>query len=158
MKDELDHFHRPVAVVSLFSPALFDRNLDDDRPHLGPGLVWIPAKARSRLMSIGVRLVRYRSGETIERGIAVTRDVLRAEVEAIRGRGAEPLIVVPQFGAEEPRERELRRRILDEARLPYVLVCLDPTWRVRDDGHPDPRAAHAISVAIAEALRGRLRY
>src|SRR5258705_2446916 len=30
--------------------ALFGRNLDDDRPHLGPGLVWRPAQPHWRLV------------------------------------------------------------------------------------------------------------
>jgi hypothetical protein len=33
---ELPRFRHPVAVVLLFAPSIFDRNLDDDRPHLGP--------------------------------------------------------------------------------------------------------------------------
>jgi hypothetical protein len=45
LQRELPRFRRPVAVVSLFMIALFGRNLDDDRPHLGPGLVWLPASA-----------------------------------------------------------------------------------------------------------------
>jgi len=39
LQTELPNFRRPVAVVSLFMTALFGRNLDQDRPHLGPGLV-----------------------------------------------------------------------------------------------------------------------
>jgi hypothetical protein len=42
---ELPHFSRPVAVVAIFMPELFGRNLDDDRPHLEPGLEWGPARA-----------------------------------------------------------------------------------------------------------------
>jgi hypothetical protein len=157
LKAELPHFRRPVAVVSLFTPGIFDRNLDDDRPHLGPGLVWQPAARRWRLAAIARRLVRYRSDETIERGIRVTREILCATVELARGRGAAPLIVVPQFVPEQPRESELRRRILDDAGLPYVLVELDPSSRVWDDGHPDARAAHAIAVAIANRLIAETR-
>src|SRR6266496_112381 len=48
LEAELPHFRRPVAVVSLFMTDLFGRNLDQDRPHLGPGLVWLPAKHPSR--------------------------------------------------------------------------------------------------------------
>src|SRR5207249_11185086 len=33
-----------------------------------------------------------------------------------------------QFTPEDPGERALRRRILDETGLPYVLVELDPNW------------------------------
>jgi hypothetical protein len=152
---ELPRFHRPVAVISLFMPALFDRNLDDDRPHLGPGLVWLPAERRWRLAGVAKWLVPYRSDEDVERGIAVTREVLRATVELARARAALPLIVVPQFAPEEPGERLLRRRILDETGLPYVWVELDPSWRVPDDPHPDARGAHAMAVAIADRLRAR---
>ncbi len=153
LQSELPRFRRPVAVVTLFSPALFDRNLDDDRPHLGPGLVWQPAERRWRLTAIARRLIRYRSDEAIERGIAVTREVLRASAERAQRRGATALILVPQFGEEVPRERMFRRRILDETGLAYVQVQLDPSWRVPDDGHPDPRAAHAMAAAIATRLR-----
>ena len=149
---ELPRFRRPMAVVSLFMPSLFDRNLDDDRPHLGPGLIWRPDEHRCRLAALARRVVRYRRFNTIERGVMSTREVLRAGVELARARGAVPLIVVPQFGAESPWERELRRRILAESGLPYVWVPLDPAWRIRDDGHPDARAAHAIAVAIAARL------
>lgn len=152
---ELPRFRQPVAVVSLFIPALFDRNLDDDRPHLGPGLVWLPAKPRWGLAAIANQLVPYRSDEAVNRGIAVTQAVLRATADLARARGAVPLIVVPQFAPEEPVEQVLRRRILDEAGLPYVWVELDPSWRIPVDRHPDARAAHAMAVAIAARLQGR---
>ncbi|HEV2198974.1 MAG TPA: hypothetical protein VGR73_04075 [Bryobacteraceae bacterium] len=150
--DELPRFHRPVAVVALFTPALFDRNLDEDRPHLGAELVWVPPKPRWRLAIIANWLVPYRSEEAIERGIVLTRAVLRAMVNLARTRGAVPLIVVPQFLPEDPTERLLRRRILDETGLPYVWVGLDPSWRLPHDLHPDPRAAQAMAVAVATHL------
>ncbi len=152
LQAELSHFRRPVAVVTLFAPLLFDRNLNDDRPHLGPGLVWLPAVHRWRLATIFKFLVPYRSNEAIKRGVSVTREVLRSTIDLARARGAVPIIVVPQFTPEETEEREIRSRVLDEAGLPYVWVQLDASWRVPDDGHPDARAAHAIAVAIANQL------
>jgi len=152
---ELPRFRRPVAVVSLFTPVLFNRNLDDDRPHLGLGLVWLPPQHHWRLTALAKFLVPYRSDEAIERGIAVTREVLRATVDLASARGAFPLIVVPQFGPEEAAERMLRRRILDETGLPYVWVELDPNWRLAWNWHPDSRAAHAIALAVAARLHGR---
>ena len=149
---ELPRFQRPVAVVTLFSPYLFDRNLNDDRPHLGPGLVWLPPVNRWRLATIFKLLVPYRSDETIERGITVTREILRSTIELARARGAVPIIVVPQFTPEESEERDIRNRVLNEADLPYVWVELDASWHVSGDGHPDARAAHAIAVAIADKL------
>jgi len=153
LQTELPRFRRPVAVVSLFMPALFGRNLDDDRPHLAPGLVWLPAEPHARLASIAKLLVPYRSVETVERGVTVTRAVLQASVDLTRARGATPLIVVLQFGPEAEVEQALRRRILDEAGLPYAQVGIDAAWRLPWDRHPNPRAAHAIAEAVASRLR-----
>jgi hypothetical protein len=99
----------------------------------------------------------YRSDASIERGIAITAAVLRANVDLARARGAEPLIVVPQVGAESAVEEMLRRRILDETGLPYLQVKLDPSWHLLGDLHPDPRAARAIAIAVAGRLQGHLR-
>ena len=155
LADKLPHFRRPVAVVSLFTPSLFDRNLRDDRPHFGPGLIWLPAAHRWRLAALVKWVWPYRSDVSIERGVAITTTVLRASVDLARARGAEPLIVVPQFGSEGSVEQRLRQRILDETGLPYVQVTLDPRWHLPGDLHPDPRAAEAIAIAIAGRLQGR---
>lgn len=149
---ELPRFRRPVAVVSLFVPSLFVRNLDDDRPHLGPGLSWQPGIDRWRLMALANFLVPYHSEAEIERGIRATRAVLIATADLARARHAVPLVAVPQFGPEGPVERMIRRRVLDEAGLAYVQIPLDPNWRLPGDPHPDARAAHAIAVAIAARL------
>src|SRR3954469_3692251 len=122
VESELPRFQRPVALVTLFMTALLGRNLDDNRPHVGPGLVWLPAVPRARLMSLATLIVPYRRETTIERGIAVTREVLRATAALAIARGATPLIVVLQFNREDDAERRLRRRILDDAGLPYVFV------------------------------------
>jgi hypothetical protein len=143
LKSELPRFRRPVAVVSLFAPSLFDRNLD------GQGRRW-------RLAALAQHLIPYRGRAEIERGIAATRRDLTAMVQLARARGAVPLIVVPEFGAEQPGERELRRRILDDAHLPYVRVTVDPDDRVENDGHPDSDGARTIARAIAGALASRL--
>jgi len=150
---ELPRFRHPVAVVALFAPAIFDRNLDDDRPHLAAGLVWRPAVTHWRITELAVHATGYRSEAAIENGVAATRDVLAATVRLARSHGAVPLIVVPQFEPEEPAERDLRRRILEEARLPYVYVPLDPDDRVEADGHPDEDGAREIAEAIADSLR-----
>jgi len=153
LQAELPRFHRPVAIVTVFSPNLFDRNMDSDRPHLGPGLAWQPPVKRWRLLEIIRLLVRYRKPETIDRGIAVTREILRATTDLARSRGATPLIVVPQFVPELPEEERLRHRVLDDSGLPVVRVELDGSWRIPGDRHPDARAAHAIAEAIAARLQ-----
>ena len=156
LQTELPHFRRPVAVVSLFMPALFGRNLDQDRPHLGPGLVWLPAEQRSRLSSLAKLIVPFRADTTVERGVLGTREVFRATSELARAHGATPLLVVLQFGHESEPEQMLRRRILDDANMPYVFVDIDSSWRLSWDRHPNARAAQAIATAIASNLRGRI--
>jgi len=110
-------------------------------------LVWQPAVQHWRLAALLRWLIPYRGSAAVEQGITRTRDSLRALVDLARARGAEPLLVVPQFGAESASDEMLRRRILDEAGLPYVHVELDPSWHLPGDLHPDPRAAQAIAIA-----------
>jgi hypothetical protein len=150
---ELPRFHKPVAVVTLFMPSLFDRNLLNNRPRLGPGLVVQPPEQHWRLAALLRWLVPYRSVATIDEGIVRTRDSLGALVHLACARGAQPLIVVPQFGEASPAEEILQRRNLDEAGLPYVRVRLDPTWHLPGDAHPDARAARAIAAAVVARLR-----
>lgn len=156
LQQELPHFRQPVAVVSLFMTALFGRNLDQDRPHLGPGLVWLPAEQHSRLTSLAKLIVPYRRDTTVERGVMVTQEVIRATNELARAHGATAILVVLQFGHEEQAEQKLRRRILDDASIPYIFVDIDSSWRLAWDRHPNARAAHAIAVAITAELRKSL--
>jgi hypothetical protein len=149
---ELPRFRQPVAVVSLFIPSLFVRNLADDRPRLDPEAGWKPAIHRLWLSSILRFFVPYHSEADIECGIGATRAVLEATAALAHSRGAIALVVDPQFGPEGTVERMLRRRILDEPGLSYVQIPLDPTWHLKGDLHPDPRAAHAIAMAIAARL------
>jgi hypothetical protein len=153
LERELPHFRQPVAVVSLFMTALFGRNLDQDRPHLGPELVWLAAQRRSRLAALATFVVPYRSEATVARGVGTTRQVLRATADLARTRGARPLVVVPQFGREDPLEQRLRRSIVDESGVPYVLVEIDKSWRLSWDRHPNANAARVIAAAIVERLR-----
>jgi len=155
LERELPRFRQPVAVVSLFMTALFGRNLDDDRPHLAPGLLWRPASEHGRIVSLASLLVPYRTADTVERGIMMTREVLGKSVALARARGATPLIVVPHFGVEDEFERTLRRRILDDTPLPYVWVEIDDGWRLSWDRHPNARAAHLMATAIAGTLQQR---
>jgi hypothetical protein len=152
LQAELPRFRQPVAVVAIFMTTLFGRNLDDDRPHLAPGLVWLPGVAHGRLRSLVQLVAPYRSHQTVERGITLTREVLRATAELATARGAVPLVLVPHFGPEDQVEQTLRQRILDEAGLPYVLVGIDPAWRVPGDVHPNARAAHEMATAIVARL------
>jgi hypothetical protein len=152
---ELPGFRQPIAVVSIFMPELFGRNLDDDRPHLSPGLQWLPPRPASRVLSLARLLVPYRRVTTVEQGVRMTRDVLRAIVRLSRDRGAAPLVVVPQFGPESDTIlRALTDRIVTPD-VPSVVVRLDPAWRLPWDRHPNADAARAIAAAVAARLHSR---
>jgi hypothetical protein len=98
-------------------------------------------------------LVAFRRDATVSRGIVVTRQTLRAMVSLAHSRGATALIVVPQLGPEDESQVRLRRSILDEEKLPYVLVEIDPAWHIAWDHHPDARAAELIAGQIVMRLR-----
>lgn len=150
---ELPRFRRPVGVVSLFMTSLFGRNLESERPHLGPALVWLPPVRRWRVASLARLLVFYHGEAVIERGIAVTREVLRATAARARARGAAPLVVVPQLGPEAEAERALRHRVFDGLDVPWVLIEIDPAWHLPWNRHPNARAARAIAAGIVDRLR-----
>jgi hypothetical protein len=156
LRHELPHFEQPVAVVSLFMTSLFGRNLDDDRPHLGAGLVWLPAMPAPRLAALASLLVPYRRATTVEQGILITRDVLRATVQLARDRGAAPLIVVPQFGGEDAADESLRRRVVSDD-LPSVVITMDAGWRLPWDRHPNARASRAVAEAVVRRLEPQLQ-
>ena len=155
VKSELPRFDKPIAVVSLFIPSLFVRNLDIDRPHLGPNLSWQPGVSRSRIHALLNFLVPYHSEAAIERGIEATRAALLATAASARARNARALVIVPQFGPEGPVERMIRRRVLDEPSISYVQILLPQSWRIKGDLHPDPRADRAIAAAIVNRLQQR---
>ena len=90
LEQELPRFRQPVAIVSLFMTAIFGRNLDDYRPHLGPGLMWLPAAQHGRLTSLAALLVPYRRER---RWIAASRSratcsARRADLARTRGAAA----------------------------------------------------------------------
>lgn len=154
VQQELPRFSEPVAIVSLFMSSLFSRNLDDDRPHLDAALRWLPARQPWRLEAIADRLLPYHSDAAIERGVAMTRAVLRATVALARSRQAQALILIPVFVPETAAEQALRQRIFDGSGVPCLRVELDPAWRLRGDDHPDAHAAQVMAQAVAAQLSG----
>ena len=152
LRDEWPRFQRPVAVVALFMPSLLRRTLDVDRPHLDANLAWSPPVQSPKLAEVARRAIPYRSERDIDRGVATARATLADTVALARQRGATPLILVPQLRPETPAEAVLRRRVLDEAGLPYLVVRLDPTWLIPHNRHPDARAARAMATAVAGYL------
>ena len=150
---ELPRFHRPVAIVFLFSPMLFRRNGEDGRPHLNPDLVLQPAVERSKLMEIARWAIPYRSEDETDRAVYTTREILGSVVRLAKSRGAIPIILVPQFVPENRAERQIRLRVLGDIDLPVIRVALDRHWRLPHDWHPNPHAAHLMAVAIARYLQ-----
>jgi len=151
LRQELPHFARPRAVVALFAPMMIERSLYRYRPRLDEDLRWHAAEPGWRLGKLVRKLLPYHSAARIESGIAATRASLIAIVAAAHARGARPLILVPEFGAEQPIERRLREQVL--AGLPFVLVRMDPDWAIPGDGHPDARANAAMTRAVVAALK-----
>jgi hypothetical protein len=152
LSGELSRFERPVAVVALFAPSLIERNLDDDRPHLDAALRWHPPRPSWRLARVAKNITLYHRSAAIGDAIAMTRAALAETVRQARARNAAALILVPVFTPEQPGERAIRQRVLDDAGLPYVRVMLDPRWRLAGDGHPDARANRAMAGAVLAAL------
>ena len=155
LRQALPHFARTKAVVALFAPMMIERSLDRHRPRLDRDLRWHKAEPGWRLGKLLRKLMLYHSAARIESGIAATRASLVAIVAAARARGAQPLILVPEFAPEQPIERRLREQVL--AGLPYVRVELDPRWTVPGDGHPDARANAAMARAVLTALKPEAR-
>jgi len=153
LAEELPRFAHPTAVVMLFSPTLIFRDFDDDRPRLAPGMIRRPALRRWRLEALVRFFVPYHSRQEIDRTVDQIRAELRASVRLAHARDAAALIVVPHYGPEQPDERVLRHRILDQPGLPYVWVDLNPAWRIPHDPHPDARGAQAIANAVVARLR-----
>ena len=153
LRRELPRFQKPVAVVIPFVPALFDRNLDTDRPHLDAQLRWHPADPPSfRLVELARRAFRYRSRSAIREGTTMTQEVLRRMIAIARARGARAVILIPQFLPESDREAQVRRDVLDAGHISYLLVPIRPEWRFPVDRHPTPQGARALAEAVAGAV------
>lgn len=154
LRHELPRFHKPVAVVIPFMARLFDRNLDLDRPHLDSRLRWHPAERPPlRLAELARRILRYRNSGAIREGTLMTQRALRAEIALANAHGAQPIVLVPQYLPEDPRELAIRREVLDAAGIPYLLVPLAPALRSPGHEHPNLQGAHVIAEAVAAALR-----
>jgi hypothetical protein len=148
LRREWPRFGRPAAVVVLYTPEVFHRNLDIDRPHLEQALVWRPAADQGRLLKVWRWLVPYRTSEQIDHGAAVTREVLQATQRLAAAKGAPMLVVLPQFAPETELEHHLRRTILDEGHIPYIVAPVPPQGRIPHEIHPNAEADRAIATAV----------
>lgn len=149
-KPEWPRYAQPKAVVILFMPSLFHRNLEHDRPHLEPGLIWRPPSDDPRLFQIARRLAPYRSDQDLADGMTMTRQALTAMVAIARAKGAVPLILTPDLQPETAEEELIRARVLKG--LPSLQVAVDPAFHIRGNRHPDARGARVIADAVAARL------
>lgn len=156
LKQELPNFTRPLAVVILFAPSLLVRDLDRSRPWVDRAGQWHEGKRPWYLSRPARVLFPYRSTAAIDEAVATDRRTLMRDVALARARGAEPLILVPIFQPERPRERSLRKAIFDGAGVPSVIVPLDQDWRLYPDSHPDARGHAAMARAVWMRLKKRL--
>jgi hypothetical protein len=150
LKADWPKYRAPRALVVLFMPALFHRDLEQDRPHLEPGLVWRATSGEWRLVQVARRIVPYHSDREVVDGVATTRQALAAMVRMARARGAVPLILVPQLTPETAEEAAIRARVL--AGLPYLQVTVDPALHLPNNRHPDARGDAVLADAVAAYL------
>lgn len=164
LADELPRYSRPVAVVTLFLPALLDRTMRDYRPHLvldpqGALTLLPPAHglwAELRLRKFLRNVIPYHSEAHNQAMLELVGALFSETARLARARGAAPLFLIPSLGpprplAEHP-EAWIIRSLFEARKLPYLLVDLDPSWTLPGDGHPDPRATRKLAAAIAQAL------
>jgi hypothetical protein len=152
LRREWPRFSRPAAVVVLYTPEVFHRNLDIDRPHLEQGLMWRPAADQGRLLKVWRWLVPYRTAGEIDHGAAVTREVLQATQRMAAVHGAPMLVVLPQFAPETALEQHLRQMILDDGHIPYIIARVPPQGRIPHEIHPNAGADRAIAAAVTAWL------
>ena len=164
LADELPRYARPVAVVTLFLPALLDRTMRDYRPHLaldsqGQLALLPPAHgffAELRLRKFLRNVIPYHSEAHNQAMIELVGALFTQTAQLARQRGATPLFLIPSLGPPRPLaahpEAWIIRNLFEARKLPYLLVDLDPAWTLPGDGHPDPRATRKLATAIARAL------
>lgn len=164
LADELPRYARPVAVVTLFLPALLDRTMRDYRPHLALDLqgqlaLLPPAHgifAELRLRKFLRNVIPYHSEAHNQAMLELVGALFTQTAQMARQRGATPLFLIPSLGPARPLaahpEAWIIRNLFEARKLPYLLVDLDPAWTLPGDGHPDPRATRKLATAIARAL------
>jgi hypothetical protein len=157
--EALDTFRHPIALVTLFVADELERSVVLDRVHLtlGEGGSLVVERSpqwwrESTLRSLFLQATHFQNGAEI----ALARTLLQRTVERARERGALPLFVMTNFGLpclpDASGEPEIEHVLFDDLGAPHLRVDLDPSWRLRDDPHPDARGHGKLADAIAEAL------
>lgn len=153
LRRELPRFRHPLAVVIIFTPTLMSRELDLARPRIDlAGQRHEPIRLL-RLNHLFRMVFPYFSPAAIREAALTDRKLLQADAALARARGAQPIVLVPVFMPESPLERRLRAEVLDGTHIPYLLVPLDPRWRLPRDHHPDARADRVMASAITQWLK-----
>lgn len=164
--DLLPKVRHPVALVTVFVTSQLGRSLRDDRPRLvadgGGGLTFLPPAtgffARTQLAQLIDDRIPYAGSAALARSTALARTVFVRTARAARARGARPLFVVVTPGPPRPLqarpEAAIIRALFVDTGLPYLLVDLDASERLDDDGHPNLRGTSRIVAQVEAALRG----
>jgi len=159
--EALEAFTRPIALVTLVLADELERSAAGDRRHLvlsrdGSLLLHDPPpglRQTSTLRDLLRRATHYEDGEAIE----LARALLRATTARARAHGALPLFVMTNFGPaclpDASGEPALEHVLFDDLDAPHLRVDLDPSWRLKDDPHPDARASRKLADAIESLLR-----
>ena len=165
--DALGRLKHPVAVVTVFIPLELRRSLQDYRPRLvlrGEKLEWQPGAAgfwaRWRLRDLFVNELPYLSDRALSRALALNAALVRATGAAARGRGAEPLFLLPSFippGRDGERvEGPIVQELFVRQREPYLIVDFDRAQLIPDDWHPNAAASREIAARIEQVLKPRV--
>jgi hypothetical protein len=167
LMDALDRLQHPVVVLTVFHPVQLGRALQDYRPRLvlRSGKLALEAATtgfwpRLRLRDLLVNELPYLSDAALSRAIELNRAIVRSTSLAARARGAQPLFIVPSFGAPRPLrehpEAFIVRELFEEDGQPYLLLDIERTRIMVDDWHPDAIAARQIADEVERLLRPRL--
>ena len=150
---ELPKFRRPLAIVMLFSPAMVERELRANRPHLGAALHWHPPEEPWRLVQLMKIVFPFHLSSTIADRLHTSRSVLIAADRLAKSRNIPFLVLIPVFVPESAAERRIRDAVLAGSGIHSVVVPLDPAWRSFPDQHPDRRGDEAMARAIVNQFR-----
>jgi hypothetical protein len=155
VRDALDRFEHPVAVVMLAIATQLARNVNHRRDHLvlANGRLELETAATSWLATSPLRnLLGFHSAEAIP----LTRAVFRATVEASKAKGARAIFLWTNFGppcvADDGAESPLEASLLEGTAHVRVVITPDQYLQKPGDLHPNEAGHMAIARAVLGAL------
>jgi hypothetical protein len=149
LRDALDRFERPVAVVTLVIASQVARNVSRqrDRLVLSNGRLELLPASKSWVETSPLLDLFFHSDEAIP----LTRAILLATAEAARVKGARAIFVWTNFGppciAGDRGESPLENALFDGT--PHVRVDITPDEYIVSPGDPHPNEAGHMAIARA---------